>query len=145
MQPVRGEERFTRGHTPTRGARDALNHTEPSGRTASGENGRFQFGSTSSSASNDKTTNGTLYISGDAFFNGISWSNIKNDFKDWVYQGKIRNGKPHGQGTLTFDDGSRHVGEWKNGKRDGKGTFYSSSGIQSPGVWLNGRLQFEKN
>ena len=85
---------------------------------------------------------GTLYISGDAFFNGISWSNIKNDFKDWVYQGKIRNGKPHGQGTLTFDDGSRHVGEWKNGKRDGKGIFYSSSGIQLPGVWENGHLQF---
>ncbi len=105
-------------------------------------NGSLQFSSTPASSCKVQTTFGTLYISGDAFFNGISWSKTKSDFKDCVYKGDIKNGVPHGQGNLTFDDGAKYIGEWKNGKRDGKGIFYSSSGVESPGVWMNGSLQF---
>ena len=33
----------------------------------------------------------------------------------------------HGQGTYTWDDGSKYVGEYKDGKRHGQGTLYWKS------------------
>ena len=39
------------------------------------------------------------------------------------YVGDINDGKPHGKGTLTYDDGSIYEGEWKDGKRHGKGVM----------------------
>ena len=39
------------------------------------------------------------------------------------YEGEVRNGKPHGQGTVTWDDSTRYEGEWRNGNRHGQGTF----------------------
>ena len=89
----------------------------------------------------DKYT-GTLYINVIEFYNGINWSKSRTHPSDLMYEGEIKGGVPHGQGTLEFNDRSKHVGEWKNGKRDGKGTFYSSIGITSPGVWVNGDQQF---
>ena len=39
-----------------------------------------------------------------------------------VYVGEEKDDKRHGQGTLTFSDGSKYVGEWKDGKEHGHGT-----------------------
>ncbi len=33
-----------------------------------------------------------------------------------VYEGSMRAGKHHGQGTMTLSDGDRYVGEWRNGR-----------------------------
>ena len=34
---------------------------------------------------------------------------------------KIKDGEPHGKGTMTYPDRSTYVGEFKDGKRHGKG------------------------
>jgi len=54
---------------------------------------------------------------------------LKNDDEDTdgKYLGEIRNGVPEGQGTLTFPDGTKYVGEWKNGK-EWNITFYEKKG-----------------
>ena len=43
------------------------------------------------------------------------------------YVGEWRNGKYHGQGTLTYDNGGEYVGEFRNGRYDGQGTITYSS------------------
>ena len=30
------------------------------------------------------------------------------------YEGKTKDGKPHGKGTYTFSNGNKYVGEWKD-------------------------------
>ena len=39
-----------------------------------------------------------------------------NEDSDGKYIGEIINGKPNGQGTYTFPDGKKYVGEWKDSK-----------------------------
>ena len=41
--------------------------------------------------------------------------NLLND----IYVGEIKNGVPDGQGTFTWADGRKYVGEWKDGKQHG--------------------------
>jgi len=44
----------------------------------------------------------------------------------------------NGDGTLTFKDGSKYVGEFKNFERNGKGTVFDSKGsIAQRGTWIN--------
>ena len=45
-------------------------------------------------------------------------------------------GEYHGQGTETFPDGSKYVGEWKNGKHHGQGTYTFHDGVKWVGVWI---------
>ena len=44
------------------------------------------------------------------------------------FVGKWKNGKPHGQGTRTFPDGTIYVGEWQDNKMHGQGTATYASG-----------------
>ena len=54
-------------------------------------------------------------------------------------------GKPHGQGTRTFTNGDKYVGEWKNGKENGNGKRNSpdgstfSAGRKYEGEWKDGK------
>ena len=50
----------------------------------------------------------------------------------------------NGQGTLTFSDGSKYVGEFKEGKSHGQGTRTWSNGKIEEGIWENNRLVREK-
>jgi formylglycine-generating enzyme required for sulfatase activity len=45
-----------------------------------------------------------------------------------TYSGDILNGKPHGQGTVTFVDGKKYVGEFEYGKKHGHGTLTDLNG-----------------
>jgi len=60
-----------------------------------------------------------------------------------------RMGKKNGQGTLTYPDGGKYVGEWKNGKKNGQGTFTDPYGNKYEGEYENGKywngLFFNKN
>ena len=38
-----------------------------------------------------------------------------------TYVGDVKDGKPNGQGTLTYLDGEKYIGQWKDCYRDGKG------------------------
>jgi len=39
------------------------------------------------------------------------------------YVGELRNGRPHGKGTMNYTDGDKYVGEFKNGEFNGQGTY----------------------
>jgi hypothetical protein len=41
----------------------------------------------------------------------------------------------NGQGTFTWADGSKYVGEWKDGKRNGQGTYTWADGDKYVGEW----------
>ena len=54
------------------------------------------------------------------------------------YEGEYRDDKKHGQGTATFSDGNSYEGEWKDGKQDGKGEYSWSDGRKYVGEWKDG-------
>jgi len=45
------------------------------------------------------------------------------DYPDGKYVGQTKDGKPHGQGTITWTNGDSYNGEWQNGKRTGYGNL----------------------
>jgi hypothetical protein len=57
-----------------------------------------------------------------------------------TYNGDIKDGKPHGQGTLNYVDGEKYVGQWKNGLRDGKGTLIYVDGSKYVGEFKNNKI-----
>ena len=85
----------------------------------------------------------------------------------------MQNGKPNGQGKITypdgikylgkyndgklknvwkiftFPDGRKYVGEWKDGKRNGQGTITTTDGGKFVGEWRGGLpwniTQYDKN
>ena len=63
----------------------------------------------------------------------VTYSNGKK------YVGEFKNGKKHGQGTQTWSNGKKYVGEFKNGKRNGQGTMTYSDGRKYVGGVKNGR------
>ena len=57
------------------------------------------------------------------------------------YNGGIKDGKLHGQGTLTWvKNGSNYVGEWKDGERNGQGIFTYEDGTTYAGEWKDGEF-----
>ena len=52
--------------------------------------------------------------------------------------GEIENRKPHGQGTHTYSNGKKYVGEWKGGG-PWIGKLYDKDG-DIIGKWVNGKL-----
>ena len=67
------------------------------------------------------------------FIGILDWRDGKRmatPIKDTVYVGELRNGVPHGEGTLTSPDGEKYVGEFKDNKYHGQGTF----------TWANGDI-----
>ncbi len=55
------------------------------------------------------------------------------------YEGEFKNGLPNGHGTMTAPDGHAYEGEVRDGKRHGQGTLYSPDGdILQEGRWENG-------
>jgi len=61
--------------------------------------------------------------------NGESkWFEDGDEENDGKYVGKIENGRPNGQGTLTKPNGDKYEGEFKDGKINGQGTLTFSNG-----------------
>ena len=60
---------------------------------------------------------------------------------DAKYIGEFKDGKRHGQGTLTFANGDQYVGEFRHNQYWGKGTFAYADGTIEEGIWLEGELQ----
>jgi hypothetical protein len=56
-----------------------------------------------------------------------------------TYVGEVRNGQPHGQGTLTWASGAEYVGEFKDGKMHGQGIFTFPDGSQFIGKYQNNK------
>ena len=58
--------------------------------------------------------------------------------KGSIYEGSMREGKQHGQGTIVFPSGNRYDGEWRYGRPHGYGTKTDADGDRFEGEWLNG-------
>ena len=56
-----------------------------------------------------------------------------------LYNGEYKDGKEHGQGTYTFPDGDKYVGEFKD-EKFWNGTTYEIGG-NIFGKWVNGKLE----
>lgn len=70
------------------------------------------------------------------------WNNcigIKNYTDGRKYVGEWKDGKYHGQGTITSADGIKYVGEWKDGKINGQGTFTYANGKKYVGEWKDNK------
>ena len=52
-----------------------------------------------------------------------------------VYIGEYKNGKIHGQGTLTYHNGGEYVGEFRDGKKNGFGREHYCNGNYFKGVY----------
>jgi hypothetical protein len=59
------------------------------------------------------------------------------------YEGYVKNGKKHGQGTLAFKNGDKYVGQWHADKKHGQGTYIYVDGEKYAGQWENGNMQGE--
>ena len=56
------------------------------------------------------------------------------------YVGEWRNGKRNGQGTFTTNS-DKYVGEFRNDRRHGRGTLALANGQVKEGIWKDGRFQ----
>ena len=53
------------------------------------------------------------------------------------YVGQWKDGMVNGQGTNTWADGDKYVGQWKDNKRNGQGTFTYADGRKQEGQWID--------
>ncbi|MFW5729743.1 MAG: MORN repeat-containing protein [Spirochaetota bacterium] len=56
-----------------------------------------------------------------------------------TYDGDIRQGIPHGTGTMEWDDGAVYRGEWVEGRPDGSGEYRWPDDARYLGRWRDGR------
>ena len=61
----------------------------------------------------------------------------KVEFENGVYEGSIVNGKRHGNGTYTWDDGNQYSGSWSEDQKAGEGVFQWVTGDRYEGEYLN--------
>jgi hypothetical protein len=66
-------------------------------------------------------------------FLGLMWCNV--GFAECI-EGDCTNG----QGTFTYVDGSKYVGEFIDGKQHGQGTYTGTDGTVEKGIWKDGEL-----
>lgn len=59
------------------------------------------------------------------------------------YEGYVKNGKKHGQGTLAFKNGDKYDGQWHADKKHGQGTYIYADGEKYAGQWENGNMHGE--
>lgn len=60
-----------------------------------------------------------------------------------TYQGKFKDGVPHGSGKYVYQDGSYYIGEFKNGLRHGDGTLHEMN--KETNTVTSGKLAEWKN
>ncbi len=56
-----------------------------------------------------------------------------------TYDGDVRNGIPHGAGTMEWEDGAVYTGEWADGRPHGSGEYRWPDGARYIGQWRDGR------
>jgi len=72
----------------------------------------------------------------------FTWIGFRKVQKDFEMIDKLSEGQnkiENGQGTHTYPDGSKYVGEFRDGKRHGQGTYTFQEGDTYVGEWKYGR------
>eukprot|EP01125_Pyxidicula_operculata_P005434 TRINITY_DN1931_c0_g1_i3.p1 TRINITY_DN1931_c0_g1~~TRINITY_DN1931_c0_g1_i3.p1 ORF type:complete len:789 (+),score=201.46 TRINITY_DN1931_c0_g1_i3:526-2892(+) len=65
-------------------------------------------------------------------------NNTKNNHNNAYYNGSWKDGRPHGDGTLSTNE-MRYEGDWESGKMQGKGCIYFSNGSKWEGTFTNNK------
>jgi len=73
------------------------------------------------------------------------WFEDGNKDKDAKYIGEFKDGffedrQPNGQGTITYPNGRKYVGEWKDGLPNGQGTDIFPDGKMYVGQYKDGEF-----
>ncbi|MDR1426107.1 MAG: hypothetical protein LBI70_03925 [Rickettsiales bacterium] len=58
-----------------------------------------------------------------------------------IYEGKLKNNKPHGKGKTIFQDGSTYEGDFIDGKMNGKGKHTYSNNDFYEGEWKDDKME----
>ena len=61
------------------------------------------------------------------------------------YVGELKNEKPHGKGSITYENGESYEGVWKDDKMEGQGTYTWSNGDKYEGEWKDGKKHGQGN
>ena len=64
---------------------------------------------------------------------------VGNKTYNYVYSGDVLNGKRHGKGKCTWEDGEVYEGEWQNDKRNGRGKYIFADGRVYEGEYKDGK------
>jgi len=64
---------------------------------------------------------------------------VKNYANGDKFEGQIKDGKRHGQGTFHSADGDKYIGEYKDDKMHGQGTYHFADGDKYIGEWKDGK------
>lgn len=56
-------------------------------------------------------------------------------YDDAEYTGELKDGIPHGQGTMNYPNGNVYSGNWYKGKKQGQGTMTYPNGNKYTGSW----------
>ena len=64
----------------------------------------------------------------------------KNQSEVTRYEGHWKMGRPHGQGTIFYSNGTAYRGEFYEGKRHGQGVFVKTNGEKIKSTWENDRI-----
>ncbi len=70
----------------------------------------------------------------------LSAAKSADERKYVVFEGDILNGVPNGQGTFTWSNGEKYVGEFKDGEKHGQGTLTHLNGEKYVGEFKDGTL-----
>ena len=74
----------------------------------------------------------------------VPWTNCQGTFtwgENGKYVGEFKDNKPNGRGTITYGDSVYYVGEFKDNKFDGRGATYAPDGsVKQAGIWREGRF-----
>ena len=75
----------------------------------------------------------------------LSFTNFANaetlTFGSSIYEGEVKKGKAHGNGILTFSDGTTYQGNFKRNKPHGVGVYLDQREVSYEGKWKNGKLR----
>ena len=75
----------------------------------------------------------------------LSFANFANaetlTFGSSIYEGEVKKGKAHGNGILTFSDGTTYQGNFKRNKPHGVGVYLDQREVSYEGKWKNGKLR----
>ena len=67
------------------------------------------------------------------FVPGTQYITLPYAFSQW------KDGKRHGEGTLTLADGGKYVGQYKDSKKHGEGTYTYTDGAKYVGKYKDGK------
>ncbi len=81
----------------------------------------------------------TLFIVFSGFTSASYAENLT--FGSSTYIGEVKKGKAHGEGTVTFADGSKYQGKFKRNQINGKGKYTDSNGNVFEGKWRKGKFK----